>query len=73
MTKVPARLKTALTDRYTRDSQKAVEYYDRFVELSQKAVEYYDRFVELWKDADEELQPVVRDVRARIAGLVGER
>ncbi len=59
MTKVTARLKAALADRYTRDSQKAVEYYDRFVEL--------------WKDADEELQPVVRDVRARIARLVGER
>jgi hypothetical protein len=59
MTKVPARLKTALADRYTRDSQKAVEYYDKFVEL--------------WKDADPELQPVVRDMRARIARLVGER
>jgi len=29
MTKVTARLKTALADRYTRDSQKAVEYYDK--------------------------------------------
>ena len=37
-----------------------------------KAVEYYNRFVELWQDADEELQPQVRDVRARIARLVGE-
>ncbi len=59
MTKVTARLKTALADRYTRDSRKAVEYYDRFVER--------------WKDSDEELQPVVRDVRARIARLVGEQ
>ncbi|MEE8116739.1 MAG: tetratricopeptide repeat protein, partial [Gemmatimonadales bacterium] len=40
---------------------------------SERAVEYYDRFVELWKDADEELQPLVRDVRGRIAKLVGER
>jgi tetratricopeptide (TPR) repeat protein len=39
----------------------------------EKAVEYYDRFVNLWSDADPELQPVVRDVRARIADLVGER
>lgn len=39
----------------------------------EKAVEYYDRFVNLWADADPELQPVVKDVRARIADLVGER
>ncbi len=53
--------------------------YKRLGELYQergeteKAVEYYDRFVELWKDADPELQPVVEDVRGRIARLVGER
>ena len=40
---------------------------------SAKAAEYYDKFVELWKDADEELQPVVEDVRQRIARLIGER
>ncbi len=39
----------------------------------QKAIGYYDRFVELWKDADPELQPVVREVRARLARLVRER
>ncbi|UCG87981.1 MAG: tetratricopeptide repeat protein, partial [Gemmatimonadota bacterium] len=38
----------------------------------EKAVEYYARFVELWKDADPELQPLVEDVRRRIARLVGE-
>jgi tetratricopeptide (TPR) repeat protein len=38
-----------------------------------KAVEYYNAFVELWQDADPELQPAVRDLRARIASLVGER
>jgi tetratricopeptide (TPR) repeat protein len=38
----------------------------------EKAVDYYDRFVELWQDADEELQPQVRDVRERLARLVGE-
>ena len=38
-----------------------------------KAVEYYNRFVELWREADEELQPVVEDVKSRIAKLVGER
>ncbi len=39
----------------------------------QKAMEYYDQFAELWKNADPELQPVVRDVRERIARLAGER
>ena len=37
-----------------------------------KAVEYYNRFVDLWSGADPELQPIVTDVRARIARLVGE-
>jgi tetratricopeptide (TPR) repeat protein len=32
----------------------------------QKALPYYRQFVELWKNADAELQPRVRDVRARI-------
>jgi tetratricopeptide (TPR) repeat protein len=39
----------------------------------EKAVDYYGRFVELWSDADPQLQPVVEDVRGRIARLVGER
>ncbi len=39
----------------------------------QTAIGYYNRFVELWKDADPELQPVVREVRARLASLVRER
>ncbi|OLB05238.1 MAG: hypothetical protein AUH06_10445 [Gemmatimonadetes bacterium 13_2_20CM_69_27] len=38
-----------------------------------KAREYYGRFVDLWKDADPELQPVVRDVRARMTRLVEDR
>jgi len=37
-----------------------------------KALEYYGRFVDLWKDADPELQRVVKDVRARIARLAAE-
>ncbi|HYW30967.1 MAG TPA: protein kinase [Gemmatimonas sp.] len=36
---------------------------------SARALDAYSRFVELWKDADPELQPVVRDVRARIDRL----
>jgi tetratricopeptide (TPR) repeat protein len=35
----------------------------------QKALTYYGRMVELWKDADPELQPIVQDVRKRIAAL----
>jgi tetratricopeptide (TPR) repeat protein len=38
----------------------------------EKALEYYDKFVELWNDADPELQPLVEDVRDRIARLAGE-
>jgi hypothetical protein len=38
-----------------------------------KAIDHYSRFVELWQDADVELQPVVEEVRGRIARLVGER
>jgi serine/threonine-protein kinase len=37
-----------------------------------RAADYYNRFVELWKNADPELQPVVRDVRARLAQLARE-
>jgi hypothetical protein len=37
-----------------------------------KAVDRYNRFVELWKNADADLQPQVREVRARLARLVGE-
>ncbi len=38
-----------------------------------KALDYYGRFADLWQDADPELQPVVREVKARIARLVAER
>jgi tetratricopeptide (TPR) repeat protein len=38
-----------------------------------KAIEAYSRLVDLWKTADTELQPVVRDIRARIARLAAER
>ena len=37
-----------------------------------EAIEYYNKFVDLWQDADEELQPIVRDIRNRIARLAGE-
>ena len=37
-----------------------------------KALEYYGRFVDLWKDADPEFQPLVSDIRKRMAELSGE-
>jgi eukaryotic-like serine/threonine-protein kinase len=37
-----------------------------------RAVEWYGRFVDLWSEADPELQPVVRDVQARIQRLTSE-
>ena len=36
------------------------------------ALEYYGRFADLWKNADPELQPIVRDVKQRMAKLSGE-
>ena len=39
----------------------------------ERAAQHYADFVELWKDADPHLQPIVEDVRERIALLVGER
>jgi tetratricopeptide (TPR) repeat protein len=38
----------------------------------EKAIRYYNEFVELWQDADEQLQPQVREIRQRLARLVGE-
>jgi tetratricopeptide (TPR) repeat protein len=35
----------------------------------EKAVSHYARFVDLWKDADPELQPLVRQARERLAAL----
>jgi tetratricopeptide (TPR) repeat protein/tRNA A-37 threonylcarbamoyl transferase component Bud32 len=38
----------------------------------EKALDYYGRFVTLWKDADPELQPQIREIKARMAKLAGE-
>ncbi|HEV2129469.1 MAG TPA: tetratricopeptide repeat protein [Longimicrobiaceae bacterium] len=41
------------------------EIYERRGE-KEKATEHYRRFIELWKDADPELQPLVRQARERL-------
>ena len=38
-----------------------------------KALEYYGDFVQLWRDADAVLQPQVKEARARMAALAGEK
>jgi tetratricopeptide (TPR) repeat protein len=38
-----------------------------------KAREYYTQFLDLWAGADADLQPVVRDVRGRLAGLGADK
>ncbi len=44
------------------------------LDLAQEAfgAERRSQFVDLWRDADEELQPQVREIRQRVARLVGE-
>jgi tetratricopeptide (TPR) repeat protein len=37
-----------------------------------KAVEYYVKLIDLWKNADPELQPIVKDAHARVARLSAE-
>ncbi len=61
------------------DSPQLARAYQRLGELyeargsADHAVEWYGRFVDLWSGADPELQPVVRDVQARIQRLTAER
>jgi tetratricopeptide (TPR) repeat protein len=60
------------------DSYTLAPAYKRLGELYEaradraQAREYYGRFADLWKDADREVQPLVREVRARLARLAGE-
>ncbi|MDH4352005.1 MAG: tetratricopeptide repeat protein, partial [Gemmatimonadota bacterium] len=64
--------------RAANDASSLAPAYKRLGELyeergdREKAMKYYGDFADLWAEADPELQPVVRDVRARIARLVGE-
>jgi len=47
------------------------ELYEERGQLD-KARDYYGRFVDLWKGADPELQPLVHDVKQRLARLTAE-
>jgi tetratricopeptide (TPR) repeat protein len=61
------------------ESRRLPSTYIRLGELYEErgdresAIEYYNELVELWANADPELQPVVEDVRGRIARLISER
>ena len=52
--------------------------YQRLGELAEQrgdkkaAVEYYEKLLDLWKAADPELQPIVKDTRARVIRLTTE-
>jgi tetratricopeptide (TPR) repeat protein len=66
-------------DRFIEDPIDLAPSYQRLGELYEArgdradALTYYTRLVDLWKNADPELQPVVKDVKARIARLAGEK
>jgi tetratricopeptide (TPR) repeat protein len=47
------------------------EIYERLGERS-KAAEEYGRFLHLWEHCEPEMQPLLQDARARVAGLTAE-
>ena len=51
--------------------QRLGELYEQRGEPA-KAADYYGRLLDLWRDADPELQPILRDLHARLARLAGE-
>jgi tetratricopeptide (TPR) repeat protein/TolB-like protein len=65
-------------DRLWEDQFTLPRAYKRLGELYEqkgnrtKALQYYGMFVELWRNADPDLQPVVREVKQRMAQLAGE-
>src|SRR5213078_3419516 len=54
-----------------REPDSALAVYEQRGQLD-KARDYYGRFVDLWRNADPELQPLVRDVKQRLARLTAE-
>ncbi|HET7600154.1 MAG TPA: hypothetical protein VFK09_07660, partial [Gemmatimonadales bacterium] len=71
-------ISTPTADRIRGDGRTLAPSLKRLGELYEakgdrkQAVEYYQRFADLWKDADPELQPGVKEVRARLARLARE-
>ncbi len=61
------------------DSRTLAASYQRLGELQEKAGnrsaarDAYTHLIDLWADADPELQPIVRDVRARVARLASDK
>jgi len=51
--------------------QRLGELYEQQGEPA-KAADYYGRLLDLWRNADPELQPILRDLHARLARLAGE-
>ena len=71
-------LATGGTFRVMADASYLAASYQRLGELYEakgdrkQAVDNYEKLVALWKNADPELQPIVKDAHARIARLSGE-
>ena len=66
------------TFRVYQDANYLAATYQRLGELYEakgdraKARENYEKLIALWKDADAELQPIVKDAKERVARLSGE-
>jgi tetratricopeptide (TPR) repeat protein len=64
--------------RIYQDAQFRALTFQRLGELAEQsgdkkaAVEYYEKLIDLWKNADPELQPIVKDARARVTRLTSE-
>jgi len=71
-------LDTAGTFRVFGDAINLAATYQRLGELYEtkgdrkRAVECYEKLIALWKNADPELQPIVKDAKERVARLSGE-
>jgi tetratricopeptide (TPR) repeat protein len=71
-------LDTAGTFRVFGDAINLAATYQRLGELYEskgdrkRAVESYEKLIALWKNADPELQPIVKDAKERVARLSGE-
>ena len=65
-------------DRFTDDALNFAPTYRRLGDLyaergdRSNAALYYNKLLDLWKNADPELQPIVTDVKQRLARLAGE-